>query len=162
MFDFYWLHIWSFANHKNGICSFWFCHLYTWTNFSNVNYSLCETQVKSPYRLRYPLNTGQTQLPVTGCDMCVSVLTRNQRWVIDLCEVDIYASFVCWIGWLPTDIGENSQPEVYAACLLRKSQNTNKVAISKIQSGCICKHVMHRQEINISLPCSCKVDEMVV
>ena len=79
--------------------------------------------------------------------------------MIDLCEIDIYASFVCWIGWLPTDIGENSQPEVYAACLLRKSQNTNKVAICQIQSRFICKHVMQRQEINISLPLSCKVGE---
>ena len=89
----------------------------------------------------------------------MSFFLTYYRWVIDLCEIDIYASFVCWIGWLPTDIGENSQPEVYAACLLRKSQNTNKVVICQIQRRFICKHVMQRQEINISLPCSCKVGE---
>ena len=48
---------------------------------------------------------------------------------------------------------------MYAACLLRKSQNTNKVDICQIQSRFICEHVMQRQEINISLPCSCKVGE---
>ena len=85
-----------------------------------------------------------------------------QRWEIDLRKVDIYAPLVCWIGWLPTDISKNSQLEVYAACPLRTSQNTNKSAICQIQSRFICKHVMQRQEKIILLPCSCKVGEKLL
>ena len=48
---------------------------------------------------------------------------------------------------------------MYAVCPLRKSQNINKFAICQILSRFIGKHVMQRQEINILLPCSCKVGE---
>ena len=72
---------------KKGMCSFWFWHLYIWTNFGNVNYSFCGTQIKSPYRIRYPLKTAQTLLSVTVGDMCFAVVARNQTVIGKICVI---------------------------------------------------------------------------